>query len=555
MNHLNNQDKFEQKLREQFDNFEAKPNDALWDNIAQNLPTDNFEKTVADKLNTLKFEPNESIWLAIEKRLPFIVQVNKKLIYLWTFVVLSFGVFAGFFINKMMNNSNTSGAMSHPNAFVWLESNKLPMNREAIGNKQLAPDKSGSNKQQANIHPELVEGSNKQNENSVVENENHAINANNIPNNLLFQNATDEKVKVNNRAKNNIQFNSVVVSQPPILGNQVIAQNPIVPSDGIPIASAVVSANLPIQNKVNNEAANSSSINGNNITPEVENLPKIAKKHLPKPTKDSAIEATPLAKVDSIIASPKNKAVLAQQVSGENYTGASLKKEKLTIIAYGGLGYSFMRYAAGNDQVNSVSNQKLREQTESTESEITGGFLVGYDLTKRFTISSGLILANFKQTMNFSKETAKNPGGNYEENLRYFNDTITAGNTNSTSLKYSFTEIPLFITYKSLETQKFELAFQTGLGIGFVTGINTYIINANNIGVYEVTNKNDFPAFKNTLFFSFQPQFTYNLNSPGVSVGFMPIIKTSLTNIVSDENWLKQYPYNISMNLFLRKRF
>ena len=127
--------------------------------------------------------------------------------------------------------------------------------------------------------------------------------------------------------------------------------------------------------------------------------------------------------------------------------------------------------------------------------------------------------------------------------------------SDSTSLKYSFTEIPLFITYKATETQNFELAFQTGLGIGFVTGINTYIINTNNIGVYEVTNKDDFPAFKNTLFFSFQPQFTYNLNSPGVSIGLMPIIKTSITNIVNDENWLKQYPYNMSVNVFLRKRF
>ena len=214
-----------------------------------------------------------------------------------------------------------------------------------------------------------------------------------------------------------------------------------------------------------------------------------------------------------------------------------------------------MRYGAGNDKGNSTTNQLLREKTENSESEITGGFLIGYDLTKRFTISSGLILANFKQAMNFSKEKAKNPTGNFEENLIYFNDTITTGNTNSTTLKYSFTEIPLLITYKALENQKIELALQTGLGIGFVTGINTYIINTNNIGVYEVTNKDDFPAFKNTLFFSFQPQFTYNLNSPGVSVGLMPIIKTSLTNIVNDENWLKQYPYNMSFNLFLRKRF
>ncbi len=61
--------------------------------------------------------------------------------------------------------------------------------------------------------------------------------------------------------------------------------------------------------------------------------------------------------------------------------------------------------------------------------------------------------------------------------------------------------------------------------------------------------------FKNTVFFSFQPQFNYNLNSPGVSVGLMPIFKTSIVSIVDNENWIKQYPYNLSVNLFLRKRF
>ncbi len=542
MNHLNNQDKFEQKLRAQFDNFEAKPNDALWENIAQNIPTDNFEKTVAIKLNTLKYEPNENIWLAIEKRLPFIVQVNKKLIYLWTFVVLSFGVFAGIFINKFVTDSKTSGALSHPNAFVWLEENELPINREAFSNKQLAIS-----------HPELVEGS--KIGNVTVENENHALNSSKTPNNLLVQNTNSQKVKVNNRAKNNRHTNSVAVNQPPILANQVTSQNSVVTVEGLMTTGTIVSANLPIRKNENKESTNSSSFAENNLPTNTEIPPIFTKKTLPEPNKDSVAENTNLTKTEKIVTTPKNTNVLAQQVSDENYTGPSLKKEKLTIIAYAGLGYSYMRYAAGNDKGNSTTNQLLREQTESSESEITGGFLIGYDLTKRFTVSSGLILANFKQTMNFSKEKAKNPTGNFEENLIYYNDTITTGNTNSTTLKYSFTEIPLFITYKAIETQKFELALQTGLGIGFVTGINTYIINTNNIGVYEVTNKDDFPAFKNTLFFSFQPQFTYNLNSPGVSVGLMPIIKTSLTNIVNDENWLKQYPYNLSMNVFLRKRF
>ena len=143
MNHLNNQNKFEQKLKEQFDNFEAKPNEALWENIAQNIPNDNFEKTLAIKLNTLKFEPNESIWLAIEKRLPFMFQLNKKMIYLWTFVVLSFGVFAGILINTFIADSKISGALSHPKAFVWLEGTRnekiiLSNKQWAIKNGQLA---------------------------------------------------------------------------------------------------------------------------------------------------------------------------------------------------------------------------------------------------------------------------------------------------------------------------------------------------------------------------------------------------------------------------------
>jgi hypothetical protein len=527
MNHLNNQNKFEQKLKEQFDNFEAKPNEALWENIAQNIPSDNFEKTLATKLNTLKYEPNESIWLAIEKRLPFMVQLNKKLIYLWTFVVLTFGVFAGIFINKFVSDSKRSGALSHPKAFVWLEGNELTINREAMGNKQLAIS-----------HPELFKGS---------KNENQAINLKNKPNNLFVQNTIAEKVKRNNLQKTNTIYNDKSQEIKPDEPTLPFGQTKGVSNNTI--SKSIDSASLPLANK------NPEPIANNNVPPLAENPLTVAGKSVPEPNKDSVAENTNLTKTEKIVTTPKNTNVLAQQVSDENYTGPSLKKEKLTIIAYAGLGYSYMRYGAGNDIENSTTNQLLREKTENSESEITGGFLIGYDLTKRFTISSGLILANFKQTMNFSKEKAKNPTGNFEENLIYFNDTITTGNTNSTTLKYSFTEIPLFITYKAIENQKFELALQTGLGIGFVTGINTYIINTNNIGVYEVTNKDDFPAFKNTLFFSFQPQFTYNLNSPGVSVGLMPIIKTSITNIVNDENWLKQYPYNMSVNVFLRKRF
>jgi hypothetical protein len=543
MNHLNNQDKFEKQLKEQFDSFEAKPNEALWNNIAQNLPADNFEKSIAAKLNTLQVEPSERIWLAIEKHLPQISKYSKKLVYLWTFAVLTVGVIAGIFINKFTTEISQNDTLTHPKAFVWLDST-------AIGNENLNSStdllaNTNNSKQQLAYNTEKVE-------NKAVA---PTLQSHKIQKNKKNSISSEPNIKsINNKTENNSSTKPIIataiVSSPAIIGSSVNnnVNSPIAKNDGF-----------------NNNISNSNNGGGNNNNTTIAKNDEpintvVGEQNKPKPVK--AIDNTQPepetkvpTKVDSSTNTPNVKTTNAQQASENDYMGPSLKREKLTIIAYAGMGYSFMRYTEGTDKTNSAANINLREKTESTESEISGGFLVGYDITKRITLSSGIIMANFKQTMSFNLDTAKQQFGNYEENLIYYKDTILAGNNNVKSLKYSYTEIPFYVTYKILETPKFELAAQTGLGIGFLTGINTYVIAQNNVGVYEISNKNDYPAFKNTLFFTFQPQFTYNLSAPGVSIGFMPIIKTSLTNIVSDEKWLKQYPYNMSFNLFLRKRF
>jgi hypothetical protein len=541
MNHLNNQDKFEKQLKEQFDSFEAKPNEALWDNIAQNLPADNFEKSIAAKLNTLQVEPSEGLWLAIEKHLPQISKYSKKLVYLWTFAVLTVGVIAGIFINKFTAEISQNNTLTHPKAFVWLDS--AATGNENTNNVASLLANANNNKQALALNTEKVKNKTAVQSQQIAENQT----SNKIQNNnkINSQN-TDNQIVNNGTSKPNIIATAPIINNVAVNG---IVNNPITKNDGL-----------------NNNASGSNN-DGNNNTNVViaKNDAPISnaisnEQNQPKPVKaidntEPETKAEIPAKVDSAINSPRVKTTNAQQASENDYMGPSLKREKLTIIAYAGMGYSFMRYAEGTDKTNSAANINLREKTEKTESEISGGFLIGYDISKRITLSSGIIMANFKQTMSFNIDSAKNVMGNYEENLIYRNDTITAGNNNVKSLKYSYTEIPIFVTYKILETPKFELAAQTGLGIGFLTGINTYIVAQNNVGVYEINNKNDYPAFKNTLFFTFQPQFTYNLSAPGVSVGFMPIIKTSLTNIVSDEKLLKQYPYNMSFNLFLRKRF
>lgn len=540
MNHLNNQDKFEKQLKEQFDSFEAKPNEALWDNIAQNLPADNFEKSIAAKLNTMQVEPSEGIWLAIEKHLPQISKYSKKLIYLWTFAVLTVGVIAGIFINKFTTEISQNNTLTHPKAFVWMDS-------AAIGNESL------------NSSTNLLA-------NTTNSKQHLALNSENLKQTVVASNLSTTRIQTNN--KSSISYRNIAR----IIDNQTKNYNntePIIPSvvfSTPTINGSVVNNPIAKNDGISNNASNSNNGGSNNINLTVAkndepiNTTVIGEQNKPKTVK--AIDNTqpePETKAPTKVDSSNNitnvKTTNAQQASENDYMGPSLKREKLTIIAYAGMGYSFMRYAEGTDKINSAGNINLREKTEKTESEISGGFLVGYDITKRITLSSGIIMANFKQTMNFNLDTAKQQLGNYEENLIYYQDTILSGNNNVKSLKYSYTEIPIFVTYKILETPKFELAAQTGLGIGFLTGINTYVIAQNNVGVYEISNKNDYPAFKNTLFFTFQPQFTYNLSAPGVSIGFMPVIKTSLTNIVSDEKWLKQYPYNMSFNLFLRKRF
>lgn len=541
MNHLNNQDKFEKQLKEQFDSFEAKPNEALWDNIAQNLPADNFEKSIATKLDTLQVEPSEGIWLAIEKHLPQISKYSKKLVYIWTFAVLTVGVIAGIFINKFTTEISQNNTLTHPKAFVWLDS-------AAIGNEKLYSStvllaRRNNGKQQLTLNTKKVENKAFAPD---LQNTNNQVNTKGLTSNKPTSQSSSNQINAINNTKPTIATTSWPAANGLGLNNNV--NNHIAKNDGL-----------------NNNAAgsnNGSNNNNGNVARNDEPLKTISfnEQNTPKPVKEidktSAVTKTEIpVKVDSFVNSPNVKTTNAHQASENDYMGPSLKREKLTIIAYAGMGYSFMRYDEGTNKTNSAANINLREKTESTESEISGGFLIGYDITKRVTLSSGIIMANFKQTMNFNIEIAKQQMGNYEENLIYYNDSILAGNNNSKSLKYSYTEIPIYVTYKILETPKFELAAQTGLGIGFLTGINTYVIAQNNVGVYEISNKNDYPAFKNTLFFTFQPQFTYNLSAPGVSVGFMPIIKTSLTNIVSDEKWLKQYPYNMSFNLFLRKRF
>ncbi len=559
MNRLKNQNNFEQRLKEQFDNFEAKPNEALWDNIAQNLPEDKFEKNIASKLNSLETTPSQNVWLAIEKKLPFIAtQMNKKLIYLWTGVVLTFGLIAGYFISQYTSNiNNLSADLTHPEAFVWLNNKATESNTQILANATT---------------PNSIHTPSRINENKSALDENDRSHSANRPH-LLAQSHTNTQVANTNvvpvRENENIAtINNAVASQRQ--NNKVNATTTTV-SDTIPQNNQNTIASTPGKTgslegnntaNGNDEPIAKKETNGNDKTPNTPPATSSENKGnndaLAQNKIDSITIAEPLPnKIDSTTENAQVKSMANNQASENDYTGPSLKKERLTILAYAGFAFGNMYYAEGNDKTNASANINLREKTERSANDINGGFLLGYDLSKRFTISSGIILANFKQMLSYSAEAPKNSYPVKQgENFQHGSDTITTGGSYSAELKYSYTEIPLFVTYKAFENQKFEIAIQSGLGFGIITGVNTYIISTDNIGIYEVNGKDDFPKIKNTLFFTLQPQIMYNLPAnPGISIGCMPTVKASLSNIINDENWIKQYPYSFGLNVFIRKRF
>lgn len=557
MNRLKNQNNFEQKLKEQFDNFEAKPNEALWDSIAQNLPEDKFEKNIASKLNSLETTPSQNVWLAIEKKLPLIAtQINKKLIYLWTGVVLTFGLIAGYFISQYTSNiNNLSANLTHPEAFVWLN-NKTPESDTQILATATTPNKTHTH-DNMNMHmPALAEV-----------NYSHAANKHDL---LSHSNTEVESSKVTPANENSASNTAIALQKQKNKENgtiNTIASNTLLQNDKDEITSAPSNTSSlgnnsnaaknndePIAKKENNNNNKTSDNKSSDINSESKDNSSDA---LVQNKVDSTVAETKTNRVDTTTENTQIKSMANNQASENDYTGPSLKKERLTILAYVGFAFGNMYYAEGSDKTSASANISLREKTERSASDVNGGFLLGYDLSKRFTLSSGIILANFKQTLSYGVEAPKNSYPIKQgENFQHGSDTITTGGSYTAELKYSYTEIPLFVTYKAFENQKFEIAIQSGLGLGIITGVNTYIISTDNIGIYEVNGKDDFPKIRNTLFFTLQPQIMYNLPAnQGISIGCMPTVKASLSNIINDESWIKQYPYSFGLNVFIRKRF
>ena len=529
MNLFGNQNKkFEKKLKQQFDGLEYKPSESLWDKISAEIPEDNFENTFentfAENVNTFESKPNPELWNKIETQLPKSQDRNYR--FLWIPLLFVFFGSAAYFGYQFKNK------------------------QLAIDNKLSVENKQKDNEQLANSIEKLEIGNEKKSNLIIPSNDKISI-----PKNHTIQTIKVDSKKLD--GSNSIAENKKVVAQK---SEKSISK---------PISSS--GENFDKNRITKNESSSDLSVN-----PVVSERKAIAiqseQKQNPitntstSQTKNEVSTPNLIPKVDSTIISnippvaDANKNVM-DSLSNKKSVQNSSNDEKLTkfsISVISGVQNCYNHLSApSNSSINFSENLALRKIIETPMMDWNGAFLLDYAINSNWRFSTGVMVSNFSQQFQYAIQT---PIGNHASikdpsaKMNNQNDSIVNGNSYSNRIKYTWTEIPLFITYTFSHKQKIGIEITSGVSYAIISGVDASYVSNDNIGVLMLTDKNGFPGVKNNFFFHFYPTVTYKLNEL-VQIGIAPTFKYSITSITDNSNWIQQQPYFLGLSAMLRKKF
>lgn len=529
MNPLKNQNKFEDKLKKQLEELEIKPGTSLWDRIASNIPADGFETVVKEKLEAIEINPHPDTWPKIERQLPVSDTSYRAWIFVGVFaLIFTLGISLGYLLNEKYNaknslqtrqpekaeNGSLSSAGNKPASTPVLSAPNAPLAMNATANR-VAHTTGNPSKRRNTLPASQGQARPQQPARSVT--------------------ATPALVQRIAPA--------VVATAATVLSSEAAAP-PSAPLEVVP-------ANNPHASPVQNGSPMA------NIAPVPDSLNISQPAMLAKAA--AATDSPVVSKVQPMADSTLSQAVAknnSNTVNPEDYAAVKLDINKLSITAFAGSNVGLMHYEApdGNSQFD--KNIEFRRKVESPAPDFTGGFLLGYELSSRWRVSSGIIITNSRQELHYDVASPVNQYTSREQGANYINlnDSIVDGGNNVYQIKYSFTEIPLWVTYKLVDKTKFELSIQGGLSLGIISGVNAYIINQNNVGILVLNQTSDFPRIRNTGFFTLQPSIGYRY-SDDVTIGIIPSFKTSLSSIIQNQYWVQQYPYFVGLHAFIRKTF
>ncbi len=516
----NRNNEFERKLQEQLDDTEFKPSESLWGRIDREVNRPEFEQRVEGKIGNYQLKPYPETWEQIEAQLPPPAKSRRRWGALW---VASLSViFAGAFVGGYLLSEKQTPIQSSQMMVEQLDT-QVKSSNDA---KQLKPEASSSRNTETKF--EYSTSTKKSIAITSASSVSKGVTSVRVSNKattkrltgLIAQGNQSHSSKAQSRIVNptilppsySDNDNQESTQKAALAPYQTVAD--ITDSSASPIAQ--VEVNKPTDKLVNEQETPPAD------TPKVGQLTKL------ESVTDSAV--TNISK-NSI---PSDKSA----------------KISLTVIAGAHLGSMMLKDPNGQF----AENIALRKQVESSELDWSGGFLLDYKLSEKWLVSSGIQFTHLSMSMTFGTTTTSRyptiePGGQL-----IVMDSVTQSGPNNLRIKYSWNEIPLLFTYRFNTQKRLSLETKFGVSYAIVSVVDAAMIAQNNVGVYNLKSEDAFPGFNNLFFAQAFAGIAYRLNE-SVTLTAMPYAKLSLNNMVSRENWVKQYPLLTGLSVGLRKSF
>ncbi len=514
MNPFKNRKHIENKLKQKFADFEVKPDASLWGRIEKNIPEGDFENKVKSLLDEVETQPSLEIWPTIESELN-----DERGMRAWwryaTLLLLIFVLFAAlFYTNTQIKVANEKIVQD---AFPDIKS----IDRRS--------EPSGDQVKESPIQKERINNTNQINTSDYSTQKSEWETITNKTSNNKSQPTEYKKQKI---YKTSLAVNSNYTDYSNLVPTNNI--DDLGKNSSQEITAVFVSDKDSI---LNNENPFLSSIESDKGTAKDDSLP--LKDSLPNTFGTLASSATP------------NNLSEPGKVNEEN----GLTRFSISILA--GVNYCMMRLESPEvGRYPLEENTALRRAIEQPEIDWAFQFLLNYDLNKKWMLSAGFGRLLFKQSFYYNITLPENAHSPNESPGQMQNpgDSIVSGNSYVSSIRYSWTEIPIMLTYRIPTKQKFSFQLSTGFSYAFLSNIDVAMVNYDNVGILMLTNKESFPGFRNEFFTTIAMGLSYSVNQ-SVELSLIPQCKIGLRNMIENPDWVKQYPYFVGLHFGLRKKF
>lgn len=573
----NHSNEFERKLKKQLGDTEFKPGESLWDRIDKEVNRPEFERKVEGRIGRFETSPRPETWEYIEANLPpephHSIITSRRAWYSLFILLFIGGAFLGYRIS--LNDESRQLTVALPNQ-------SLPTGMAETGNAPVsAPARSSSGRAgmpAASHEPASVSSSPKPDRKTGKTGAGTRVTQQQpvaLPRQSPAVTPAGREARVRDR-----QETTVAAHAGSLAGNKHPVQPYKTLQTTAPAASPAHSAagfEQPV--RVENNAGPDHPPVLLAAREPAEEIPSSAQdpvtdtSHIParetsaSPATDPGTQTTEIPGKQTIT-NPEDSARTPVSDTGKQLAALpdsaakpamdpgslinTVAPVRLSISVLFGMHQGHMHLTA---PAGMESNRQLRSKLELPAWDWSGGFLLDYKINRNILVSSGFILSGFSMNMNYDlvpsgRSARLEQGATYQHE----NDSIVGGSVVNNGIKYTWTELPLFVTFRFNTERRLGFEVRTGISYAMLGTVDAAMIGQDNIGVLILKTRESFPVLRNSFFAHLYAGISFRLNET-VTLSAMPYVKYSVNSMVKNEKWIQQHPWMAGCSLGLRKSF